>query len=170
VTDRKKTVSFYRLFTAKERTLIASDVVPSWAPRGICQPILVAEIVSALVGLDVMEHFFIFPLDIKMRALGYTLLAYGQQDTCTVSAPEIFRAVLLAGAINFVVAHNHPSGDPNPSPPDDEITRRIKEGATLLGLRFLDHVVVCGAAPPPNGPVTPTSPPTFYSYHDRGRL
>ncbi len=54
----------------------------------------------------------------------------------------MFKAIILANAAAFIVAHNHPSGDPAPSRDDIEITRRLKEAAEILGVRFLDHIVI----------------------------
>ena len=54
----------------------------------------------------------------------------------------MFKALLLANAAAFAVAHNHPSGDPTPSKEDIEITRRLREAADMFGIRMLDHIVI----------------------------
>lgn len=61
----------------------------------------------------------------------------------TVAHPrEIFQKVILHKAYGFAVVHNHPSGDPSPSDADKRLTRRLKEGADLLNLFFMDHVII----------------------------
>jgi len=68
---------------------------------------------------------------------------------------EIFRPVVVAVGYGFVVAQNHPSGDPSPSEADTALTRRLVECSQLLQLRFLDHVVV-------------GSPGKYYSLREAG--
>ncbi|HNY85040.1 MAG TPA: JAB domain-containing protein, partial [Candidatus Hydrogenedentes bacterium] len=54
---------------------------------------------------------------------------------------DVFRQAVREGASGVVVAHNHPSGDPEPSRADLMLTRRLKEAADIIGIRFLDHVI-----------------------------
>ncbi|MBD5330037.1 MAG: DNA repair protein RadC [Bacteroides sp.] len=68
----------------------------------------------------------------------------------------IMKEALLMEAQGLVLCHNHPSGNLTPSGPDDQITRKMKEGATIFDIRMLDHVIV--------------TPSGYYSYHDNGRL
>lgn len=68
----------------------------------------------------------------------------------------IMKEALLMEAHGLVLCHNHPSGCLTPSGPDDQITRKMKEGATFFDIRMLDHVIVTSSG--------------FYSYHDNGRL
>ncbi|MDE6257258.1 MAG: DNA repair protein RadC [Muribaculaceae bacterium] len=69
---------------------------------------------------------------------------------------SIVKEALLLEAQGIAMCHNHPSGNLTPSGADDQITRKMKEGAALLDLRFIDHVIV--------------APSGYYSYHDSGRL
>jgi DNA repair protein RadC len=55
---------------------------------------------------------------------------------------EVFKAAILNNSAGIICAHNHPSGDPSPSREDISITKRLKEGADLLGISFLDHIIV----------------------------
>ena len=55
---------------------------------------------------------------------------------------EVFKAALLANAASIVLAHNHPSGDPAPSPDDVALTRRLVDAGRLLGVEVLDHIVI----------------------------
>ncbi len=63
-------------------------------------------------------------------------------NACPVDPREVFAAAIAARATAIVFAHNHPSGDPEPSTDDVALTRRLFEGAQLLGIHALDHVVV----------------------------
>ncbi len=70
---------------------------------------------------------------------------------------DILRPAVIHNAYGFVLAHNHPSGNPAPSRPDDLLTERVRECAKLLGVRFLDHVII--------GKPTETVRRNYYSYN-----
>ena len=56
----------------------------------------------------------------------------------------MFRAAIVDSAPSIIISHNHPSGDPTPSPEDVKITRELVEGGKLLGIDVLDHIVIAG--------------------------
>jgi len=66
----------------------------------------------------------------------------GGMTSCNVPASEVFKAALLANTPAFLLVHNHPSGNVMPSATDRELTRELTAGAKLLGLAFLDHVII----------------------------
>jgi DNA repair protein RadC len=70
------------------------------------------------------------------------LAAKGGSAMMAIRMADLFRAALLANAHGIIVGHNHPSGDLTPSQEDIELTKRIAEGCKILGLRFLDSIVV----------------------------
>ena len=71
------------------------------------------------------------------------LVSTGHQDgTTAIDAGAIFREALKAGAEEIIVAHNHPSGDLTPSNADLESTEKLRQGAELVGLGFLDHLIL----------------------------
>ena len=88
------------------------------------------------------EHLFVILLDTKLRPKGYHLTALGSLNECTAHPLSIFRPAIVAAAYAFVLAHNHPSGDPQPSEADRRLTNSLREGAALLQIKFLDHVVI----------------------------
>lgn len=88
------------------------------------------------------EEFLAVLLDGKNRMLGYHVVSIGSLTASLVHPREVFKAVILANAAAMIVVHNHPSGDPTPSTEDQAITRRLKQAAELLGISFLDHVVI----------------------------
>jgi DNA repair protein RadC len=104
------------------------------------------------------EHFLLIAQNNKNRAVGHKVIATGSLTASLVHPREVYTAVLnsewRAAAIIFV--HNHPSGDPQPSQEDIELTRRLKEIADLFGIRLNDHVIL-GAD-------------RYYSFSDRGLL
>jgi DNA repair protein RadC len=83
-------------------------------------------------------------LDTKHRLLAVRTVSIGSIDHTFMGPREILRDALLANATATIVAHNHPSGDPDPSRDDELVTRRLAEAASLVGVDLLDHVVVAG--------------------------
>jgi DNA repair protein RadC len=81
-------------------------------------------------------------LDTKHRLLEVATVSVGSVDHTFMSPREVFRDALLRGASAIVIAHNHPSGDAEPSRDDELITRRIGRAGEIVGVEVLDHVVV----------------------------
>jgi DNA repair protein RadC len=88
------------------------------------------------------ERFVSLILDNKHRLIGVEEVSVGSLTSTVVHPREVFKAIILANAAAFIVAHNHPSGDPTPSREDIEITRRLREAAEIFGIRCLDHIVI----------------------------
>lgn len=98
-----------------------------------------------LGGLD-REAFAVVYLDNAHRVLAYEELFRGSVSTCQVIVREIARAALRHNASAVIVAHNHPSGRPEPSYNDEVLTGRILQALGLIDVRLLDHVIVTRAA------------------------
>ena len=84
-------------------------------------------------------------LDGKHRLRVRELVSVGTLTGSLVHPREVFRTAVRDGAAAIVVAHNHPSGDPEPSAEDIEVTRRLTQAGRWLGVPVLDHVVLGGA-------------------------
>jgi DNA repair protein RadC len=93
-------------------------------------------------GGRAVEQFGIVLLDSKHRVIRTAVLALGSLNTLGVEPREIFREAALGGAAAIVVFHNHPSGDPTPSPDDVELTRRVAAAGVLMGIDVVDHVIL----------------------------
>ena len=70
------------------------------------------------------------------------MISQGTVNASVVSPREIFIEALKYHAVNVIVVHNHPSGDPSPSREDITLTRRIMEAGELIGIRMLDHIII----------------------------
>ena len=81
-------------------------------------------------------------LDTKHRLIRREVVSLGSIDHTFMSAREIYRDALLAGAAAIVLAHNHPSGDHQPSNDDELVTRRLAKAGELIGIELLDHLVL----------------------------
>lgn len=91
----------------------------------------------------------------RLHPFAWHLVSLGTLNETVAHPREILRPVIAGAAHGFVLAHNHPSGDPSPSQADRELTRRIRDAAELLQLRFIDHVIVAepGRALPDREPL-----------------
>ena len=81
-------------------------------------------------------------LDTKNVPLGVNLVSIGVLDSAVVHPREVLKPAILASARGFILAHNHPSGDPSPSREDKLLTMRLKQSADILGISLFDHIIV----------------------------
>lgn len=96
------------------------------------------------LGAD-RERCIVALLDTKHRLLEVVTVSIGSVDHTFMSPREVFRDALLANASAIVLAHNHPSGDPEPSGDDERVTARLGRAGELVGVEVLDHLVVGGS-------------------------
>lgn len=87
------------------------------------------------------EHFVALYLNARHRLIAQETVSIGTLTASLVHPREVFAPALEKRAAALIVAHNHPSGDINPSPEDQEATRRLSRAAELLGIGLLDHVI-----------------------------
>lgn len=90
------------------------------------------------------ECLMVLVCDAANRVRRTVIVSEGSVDRSLVPVREILNAVLRHDGRSFALAHNHPSGDPEPSEADRRATEEVKAAATVSGLRFLGHVVVAG--------------------------
>ena len=92
------------------------------------------------------EHFALILLDNKHRVIGFKDIARGTIDSASVYPREVVKMALQFNAAAVILAHNHPSGDPEPSQADILLTRRLKEALELVGVRVLAHIIIGGCS------------------------
>lgn len=110
---------------------------------GIKNPEDIQKYIIEKILLDnTKEHFFLFCLDGAHQVISYSTISMGTANQSLVHPREVFQIALLAGAVSIIVAHNHPSGEVQPSQEDTRVTTKLKEAANLLGIKFLDHIIV----------------------------
>ncbi len=94
-----------------------------------------------LVGAD-REHFVVMCLDSKNKVNALNTVSIGTLNSSAVHPRETFKAAILGNSAAIILVHNHPSGDPTPSPEDRAITKRLAEAGRILGIEVLDHIII----------------------------
>lgn len=123
------------------RVACISEPTPEWSPvRGTEEAIPLLR--KMIPEGDEREHFLALYLDVRNRVKQAYVVSIGIATSSLVHPREVFRPAILAGAVGVVLAHNHPSGDPEPSAEDLALTRRLASAGTLLGISVLDHVIL----------------------------
>jgi DNA repair protein RadC len=110
------------------------------------KPVRGPDDVVALIGkrlrAEAREHFVVILLNARHEAVAVETISIGSLNASIVHPREVFRPAVLAAAASIICAHNHPSGDPEPSEEDIAITRRLVQVGELLGIGVLDHIVI----------------------------
>lgn len=88
------------------------------------------------------EYLYMVCMNTKNKITSVFELSHGNVNSSIFSVREMFQKALLANAVNVIVMHNHPSGDPTPSREDIEVTKRAVEAGKILGVQVLDHLII----------------------------
>lgn len=88
------------------------------------------------------EQTILAMTDGRNYLIGDMIISKGTVNASLLSPREIFMTALRCNAVNILVVHNHPSGDASPSREDEQITRRLSDAAKLLGIGFVDHIII----------------------------
>ncbi|MEW5953348.1 MAG: DNA repair protein RadC [Bacillota bacterium] len=88
------------------------------------------------------EHFWALLLNTKNQVVAREVISIGALDFSVVHPRELFKAAIKRSAAAVILVHNHPSGDPTPSPQDIEVTTKLVEAGNIVGIKVLDHLVI----------------------------
>ncbi len=88
------------------------------------------------------EQIMLVLLDSKSKILGDKIISSGTVNASLLAPRELFIYALKHGAVNIILLHNHPSGDPSPSTEDLTATKRVKEAGVLIGIKLMDHLII----------------------------
>jgi len=132
---KPSSIPIYKVMLVRESGLSASE-------KEITNPKIAASIArDYLDGCD-REHFIVLLLDSRNRVTGINTVSVGSLSTTVVHPREVFKPAMLANANSVIICHNHPSGDPWPSPDDNEMFRRLILAGELLGIKVHDAIII----------------------------
>ena len=128
------------------RELMTQYLAQGLAERGaLSSPADAAAFARAKIAGLPHEAFMLVFLNAKNEVTGHEILQEGTVDRVAVYPRRVMEAALARGAAGLILAHNHPSGHPEPSEEDRRLTRALVQAAKTLDLRLLDHLIVAGA-------------------------
>jgi DNA repair protein RadC len=129
-------INIYKIRMVKEDTVEYSNTIKS--------PADVARLARDVLEMHEMaeENFIILCLNTKNKIAGVHTVSKGSLNASIVHPREVFKAAMLNNASGIICLHNHPSGDPEPSREDIEITHRLDNAGNILGVKVLDHVII----------------------------
>jgi DNA repair protein RadC len=102
------------------------------------------------------EKFYAVHLDAKNKVIGVDMVSQGSIDSSLVHPREVFKPAILNSAASVIFVHSHPTGDPEPSVSDKEITKQLEMAGEIMGIDVLDHVII--------------GRDKYYSFADKGEL
>ena len=142
-------LSFRHDLAARERGVIdrALEIVGRCLRQPgvvMADPDAVKQYIRLHIGGETVEVFCVMYLDVQNRAIAFDKLFTGTLAQTSVYPREVVRAALAHGASAVVLAHNHPSGNMQPSRADQTLTQTLKDALALVDVRVLDHVIVGG--------------------------
>jgi len=118
------------------------DLEPETINFDIKNPESVVKAIRASIKDKAKEHFKLILLNPRNKIIGISTISIGTLNASLVHPREVFKDAIAHSAASVVLAHNHPSGDPEPSEDDLTITKRLIEAGKILGVEVIDHLIV----------------------------
>ena len=121
------------------------DLEPEMISFDIKNPEDVVKAIRASIKDKAKEHFKLILLNPRnkiLKIIGISTISVGTLNASLVHPREVFKDAITHSAASVVLAHNHPSGDPEPSEDDIKITKKLVESGKILGIDVIDHIVV----------------------------
>ena len=122
----------------------------------IKNPEAVFKLMSSSIKDKAKEHFKLILLNSRNKKIGLSTISIGTLTTSLVHPREVFKDAITHSAASVILAHNHPSGDPEPSEDDLKITRKLVESGKILGVEVIDHIII--------------GKTNFYSFREKGLI
>jgi DNA repair protein RadC len=132
------------------------DLEPELKDFDIKEPQGVVKAIRASIKDKAKEHFKLILLNTRNKIIGISTVSIGTLNTSLAHPREIFKEAIIHNAMSVVLAHNHPSNDPEPSEDDLTMTKRLIEAGKILGIEVLDHIIVAKTG--------------FFSFKEKGLL
>jgi DNA repair protein RadC len=112
--------------------------------KNITCPEDMINIIRSKINNENRENFYVISLDVRNNFIGIDTVSSGTLSASLVHPRETFESAIRRHAAHIIVAHNHPSGDPEPSEDDIKITKRLVDAGKIMGIDVLDHLIITG--------------------------
>ncbi len=130
------------MYEYKEARIQLREGLPIYSTKAISCDQDVAELLKDEMRKLDRENLWALNMDNKGCIINYTVVSIGTLSSSSFRIADVFKAAILSNAASIIVAHNHPSGDPEPSNDDIESTLSMISAGKILGIKVLDHVVI----------------------------
>ena len=131
-------ISVYRVSLVKDGSIPFGESRLHNAPQAQS---IVRKLIEAR-GQSDREQFCIILLNARNEIIGMNIVATGTLTSTSVSLRELFKPAIIANSAAMILSHNHPSGDPEPSPEDFHLTKIIVQAAKMLGIQVHEHLII----------------------------
>lgn len=131
----KKRVDVVSIKMCKDRSIL-------YEPRYIRSPVDGVKLAEMFIADCDREEFIVISLDSKCQPTSINIASRGTTNSALVTPRKVFKPAILSNASLILVAHNHPSGIPDPSKEDISLTERLKEAADIIGIKLMDHLII----------------------------
>jgi DNA repair protein RadC len=118
------------------------DLEPEVKDFDVKNPEGVVKAIRASIQDKAKEHFKLILLNPRNKIIGISTISIGTLNVSLVHPREVFKDAIVHSAASVVLAHNHPSGDPEPSEDDLKITNKLVESGNILGIEVIDHIII----------------------------
>jgi DNA repair protein RadC len=118
------------------------ELEPETINFDIKNPESIVKAIRASIKDKAKEHFKLILLNPRNKIIGISTISIGTLNASLVHPREVFKDAIVHSAASVVLAHNHPSGDPEPSEDDLKITKKLVDSGKILGIEVLDHIVI----------------------------
>lgn len=129
--------------------------------QSITQPQQLADYIIPLIQNEQVEVLLCLPVNSRHQILSMHEISRGTINQTIAHPRDILQPCLIKQAYGFFIVHNHPSGNPEPSPSDNQLTAKLKEAAELMEIKFLDHLIIGQ---------NQNDKSNYYSYQNQGKL
>jgi len=135
--ERKKSFSFI----PQVELSMVREIKISGQKYNSSEEVARSEFAESLLKSD-REKFICMHLNVKNQIISFEIVSTGSLTSSIVHPREVYKGAILSNSASVIFMHNHPSGDPEPSIDDIEITKRLEKAGEILGINVLDHIIV----------------------------
>ncbi|KAF6558298.1 DNA repair protein RadC [Paenibacillus sp. EKM202P] len=130
-----KRVQVLHLHTIRDKSLLFADRVVHRPEDTVC-------LFREFIGDCDREAFCVLTLNTKNQPMALQLVSLGTLSSSLLHPRETFKLAVLSNAASIIACHNHPSGKPDPSTEDLDMTKRLQQSGAILGIELLDHIIL----------------------------